>query len=58
VVHHVLTVAALSDAPASMAIAADLICSSFFYLLHPGEYTSTPLDTTPFTLANVQLFIG
>jgi hypothetical protein len=57
VIHHVLSIASLSDAPDSMAV-ADMACTAFFYLLHPGEYTSSPSDTTPFTLANVHLFIG
>lgn len=57
VIHHLLTVAALSDAPDSMAV-ADMACTAFFYLLRPGEYTASPSDTTPFTLADVQLFIG
>lgn len=31
---------------------------AFFFLLRPGEYTSTSSDTTPFKLADVQLFVG
>ena len=37
---------------------ADMIIIAFFYLLRPGEYTDAPSDTTPFTLGDVQLFIG
>jgi hypothetical protein len=37
---------------------ADMACTAFFYLLWLGEYTASPSDTTPFTLADVQLFIG
>ncbi len=39
------------------AIAYMIIIASF-YLLRPGEYTDSKLDTTPFTLGNVQIFIG
>ena len=37
---------------------ADMIIIAFFYLLRPGEYTDSPSDTTPFTLGDVQLFVG
>jgi hypothetical protein len=37
---------------------ADMIIIAFFFLLRPGEYTDSPSDTTPFTLGDVQLFIG
>ena len=37
---------------------ADMIIIGFFFLLRPGEYTDAPSDTTPFTLADVQLFCG
>jgi hypothetical protein len=37
---------------------ANMLTIAFFFLMRPGEYTSTPSDTTPFTLADVQLFIG
>ena len=35
-----------------------MIIVAFFYLLRPGEYTDSPSDTTPFTFADVQLFMG
>jgi len=35
-----------------------MIIIAFFFLLRPGEYTDAPSDTVPFTLGNVQLFIG
>jgi hypothetical protein len=35
-----------------------MITLAFFFLLRPGEYTGTPSDTTPFTLQDVQLWIG
>ena len=37
---------------------ADMIIIAFFYLLRPGEYTDAASDTTPFTLGDVQLFVG
>ena len=37
---------------------ADMIIIAFFFLLRPGEYTDSPSDTTPFTLGDVQMFIG
>lgn len=36
----------------------DMIIIAFFYLLRPGEYTDSDSDTTPFTLGDVQIFIG
>ena len=37
---------------------ANMIIIAFFLLLRPGEYTDSASDTTPFTLVNVQMFIG
>ena len=37
---------------------ADMIVIAFFFLLRPGEYTNSRSDTTPFRLADVQLFVG
>ncbi len=40
-------------------IANNMIIIAFFYLrLRPGEYTDSKSDTTPFTLGDVQIFIG
>jgi hypothetical protein len=36
----------------------DMILLAFFLLLRPGEYTGSPSNTSPFTLADVQLFAG
>ncbi|KAL7525124.1 hypothetical protein ACHAWF_005367, partial [Thalassiosira exigua] len=36
----------------------DMIIIAFFFLLRPGEYTDSSSDTTPFTLEDVQLFVG
>jgi hypothetical protein len=35
-----------------------MIILAFFFLLRPGEYTGTASDTTPFTLQDVQVWIG
>jgi hypothetical protein len=35
-----------------------MITLAFFFLLRPGEYTGTASDTTPFTLQDVQCWIG
>ena len=37
---------------------AQMIAIAFFFLLRPGEYTGTKSESTPFTLADVQLFQG
>jgi hypothetical protein len=57
VILHALNVAAASDTADSWAV-ADMACTAFFFLLRPGEYTSTPSDTRPFHLCDVQLFVG
>ena len=57
VIIHALNVAATSNTPDSWAV-TDMACTAFFFLLRPGEYTSTPSDTKPFHLCDVQLFIG
>ena len=36
----------------------DMIRLSSFLLTRPGDYTSSPSDTVPFTLSDVQLLIG
>ena len=35
-----------------------MIIISFFFLLHPGGYTDSLLESTPFWLVDVQLFTG
>ena len=37
---------------------ADMIVLAFFFLLRPGEYTDMSSESTPFKLADAQLFIG
>ena len=57
IIRHVIGIAAASNHPATRAI-ADMVVLAFFFLLRPGEYTSGPSESTPFSLADVQLFIG
>ena len=57
VLHRIMTVARAGNDPFQLAT-ADMITLAFFFLLRPGEYTSSPSDTTPFTLQDVQLFSG
>jgi hypothetical protein len=57
VIQHIMFVALAAATTGNLAI-ADMIALAFFFLLHPGEYTATPSDTTPFRFTDVQLFIG
>jgi hypothetical protein len=48
----------LNGDAASLAI-ADMLILGFFFLLRPGEYASTAnVDSTPFRVCDVRLFIG
>ena len=53
----ILHAASISVHAGSIAI-TDMIALAFFFLLRPGEYTSTPSETTPFHLADVWLSTG
>lgn len=53
-----MAMAALVAASEANQAIADMICLAFFFLLRPGEYTGTKSDTTPFTLNDVQCWIG
>jgi hypothetical protein len=53
-----MALAALASAAHGTKAIADMICLAFFFLLRPGEYTGTPSETTPFTLHDVQCWIG
>ena len=60
-IRHIARVAQqLPPGPVSekLCAAADMIIIAFFFLLRPGEYTDSVSDTTPFTLGDVQMFIG
>ena len=50
--------AALPPDSHTLRAVADMIIIAFFFLLRPGEYTDTASDTTPFTFADAQLFLG
>ena len=56
VLRRIMVVAQHSD-PITRAT-ADMICLAFFFLLRPGEYTDSPSDSTPFRIADTQLFLG
>jgi hypothetical protein len=43
--------------PMMMAV-SDMVILAFFFLLRPGEYTGTSSNTTPFSLRDIQLFLG
>jgi hypothetical protein len=58
ILQHVMALAALASAAHGTKAIADMICLAFFFLLRPGEYTGTPSETTPFTLQDVQCWIG
>ena len=57
VLRRIMSIAAHHNDPVNQAI-ADMICIAFFFLLRPGEYAISTSDSTPFTLADVQLFRG
>jgi hypothetical protein len=57
VIIHAANAAAIVGTADHIAV-ANMLTIAFFFLMRPGEYTNTPSDTTPFTLADVQLFIG
>jgi hypothetical protein len=57
VLHHVMQCAHNAPPPNHLLHAiADMICIAFFFLLRPGEYTSSSSDTTPFRAKDVVLF--
>ena len=57
ILQRILAVALLGHNLFNIAI-ADMIAIAFFFLLRPGEYTGTGTESTPFRLADVQLFQG
>ncbi|KAL7454161.1 hypothetical protein ACHAWC_006751, partial [Mediolabrus comicus] len=54
---HIAQLATFSTLQSSRAI-SDMITLAFFFLLRPGEYVDTNSDSTPFTLADVSLYLG
>ena len=57
VLRHIITIPTAGGTSAILSN-AHMIVIAFFYLLRSGDYTSTASDTTPFTTADVQLFMG
>ena len=57
VLRRVATLAKLSSLQFQKGV-SDMITLAFFFLLRPGEYTDTNSESTPFTLGDVQLWIG
>lgn len=57
VINNIAFIADHSTDPHTRAI-ADMIIIAFFFLLRPGEYTSTPSDTQPFKFKDLQLLFG
>ena len=57
VLHWISHAASLSPHCSSHAI-ADMAVLAFFFLLRPGEYTSSTTDSSPFRLADLRLAIG
>jgi len=57
VIRRIATLAALSALESTKAV-SDMIVLAFFFLLRPGEYVDTNSESTPFTLADVSLYIG
>ncbi len=60
VLFHALGIVAHTPGNPAIAATADMAVIAFFFLLRPGEYTgrTNSRQTTPFTLADVQLFLG
>jgi len=58
--HHALSIAAHNANSPAIQATVDMAVIAFFFLLRPGEYTGTAKEeqTTPFTFADVQLFLG
>jgi len=46
---------AATSLTASVLTMADMACIAFFFLLHPGEYTTNPNSMAAFNLADTQL---
>jgi hypothetical protein len=58
ILRHIAALASIPSATPGTQAIADMISLAFFFLLRPGEYTGTASDTTPFTLYDVQCWIG
>ena len=54
---HISAQAHLATDPVNQAL-ADMICLAFFFLLRPGKYTGSSSDNQPFTLQDVEFYVG
>ena len=57
VLRRLACIAAASRYPELQDI-SDMIIIAFFFLLHPGEYTGTKSDSSPFRLSDVTFSVG
>lgn len=55
ILHQASPIAILAGDPFSLA-ASDLMWLAFFFLLRPGEYSSSTPESHPFTLSDIQLW--
>ena len=57
VIYHLITRANAQASIDSLAI-ADMVSITFFFLMRPGEYTAPTGENTPFTLVDIQFYVG
>ena len=57
VIYHLITRANAQASIDSLAI-ADMVSIAFFFLMRPGEYTAPTGENTPFTLVDIQFYVG
>jgi hypothetical protein len=57
VIYHLITHANAHGTADSHAI-ADMVSIAFFFLMRPGEYTAPTGENTPFTLVDIQFYVG
>ena len=57
VIRRIMHVANSSDS-SYLKATADMIALAFFFLLRPGEYTSTSVSSTPFRFLDAQFYLG
>jgi hypothetical protein len=57
VVHHAINQAYAHDHVESLAVIG-MITIAFFFLMRPGKHTAPTGENTPFTLADIQLYVG
>jgi len=57
ILQRILAIALMGHSRFNIAV-GDMIAIAFFFLLRPGEHTGSGSESTPFRLADVQLFHG